>query len=150
MSKAKPKTKRPRVPKAKRAQAAAAVLVDGKSNVQAAQEAGTSEATVRRVLREVGEDESLASYVEAYRAKALPAWLGIVDAAAEQTLRALPGAEARDAAVVAKTFSEMAQRAAGEADVKHEHTGDLAGARDALAQRLAALAPAGDKSGGPG
>lgn len=148
MSKPKTKPSRKAVPKDKRAKAAAAVLVDGKSLRQAAEVAGTSASTVRRAIEEVKSDEDLAQYVTDYRAKALPQWLDVVTQATQQTLKALPDADARDASAVAKTFSEMVQRAAGEADVKHEHLGDLAGARESLAARVAALSDSGAKGSG--
>lgn len=121
------KVTRKKVSTAIRAKAAAKVLVEGKSTRQAAREAGTSQTTVRNAVAEVEAGEDLAQYVAAYRAKAVPKWLQIVDKAAKQAEDALEGSEARDAAFVAKTFAELAQRGAGEPDItaRVQHGPDL-------------------------
>ncbi|HEY0838861.1 MAG TPA: hypothetical protein VGD74_01620 [Vulgatibacter sp.] len=144
------KVTREKVPLETRALAAAKMLVEGKSSRQAAREAGTSKETARRAAMEAETDPDLRQLVAAHRARALPKWLKVLDKASDAALAALDGAEGRDVAAVVKAFSDLTHRAAGEADVKHEHTGDLAGARDALAARLAAVAGAGGSGGGAG
>lgn len=143
------KIKRPKVPTNVKALAAAKILVEGKSSRQAGREAGTSAETARRAAKATETDPDLRQLVAAHRARALPKWLQVLDKASDAALAALDGAEGRDVAAVVKAFSDLTHRAAGEADVKHEHSGTIEGARDRLAAKLAALAPSGDSGGGP-
>lgn len=127
-----------KVPKEKRARAAAAVLVDGMSLRQAADVADTSTSTVKRAVEEVQSDEDLARYVTEYRARMVPTWVGLVEKATEQVRDTLKEAGPRDAAIVAKTFAELSQRAVGEPDQIHRHEigPDLSRLSDADLEKL--------------
>lgn len=130
-----------KVPKAKRARAAAAVLVEGMSLRQAAEAAGTSRSTVQRAIDEVQSDEDLGRYVTEYRARMVPTWVSIVEDATRQVRATLEEAGPRDASIVAKTFAELSQRAVGEPDQIHRHevAPDLSGLSDSDLEKLEAI-----------
>lgn len=148
MSKVKARKPPRKVPLEKKALAAAKVLVEGKSLRQAADEVGVSRDTAHRAARDAEKDPDLRRYLTAYRARALPKWLQVLDKATDAALDALEGAEGRDIAALVKAFSDLANRAAGEADVTHDHRGQLEGARESLAAKIAAVADAGTAGGG--
>lgn len=112
---------------------------------QAADVADTSTSTVKRAVEEVETDGDLARYVTEYRARMVPKWVGIVEKATQQVTDTLDEAGPRDAAIVAKTFAELSQRAVGEPDqvLRHEIGPDLSGVPDEdLAEMEAILARA--------
>lgn len=148
MKKAKPRQAPKKVPTGKKALAAAKILVDGKSTREAARETGISAETARVAAKEAATDPDLGQYLAAYRAKALPKWLEVIDKGAEAALKVMPKSSGRDIAALVKVFGDMSNRAAGEADVTHDHRGQLEGARESLAARIATLADSRAKGSG--
>src|SRR5690606_4068162 len=98
MSKAKTRKPPKKVPTEKKALAAAKILVDGKSTREAAREVGVSKETARTAAKEAETNPDLGQYLAAYRAKALPKWLEVIDRGAEAALSVMPESSGRDIA----------------------------------------------------